>query len=111
MSLTAAEKNHFDQQGYLVKEHIYSADDLRYQNMDVPNNIDEAPQSYTPERDPVTMACYPPEADFVLRDTQHPEREVHSPEQFHRIREAYVEHRAHMPGRGWKPMVERGTTP
>jgi phytanoyl-CoA hydroxylase len=85
--------------------------DLRYQNMDVPNNIDEAPQSYTPERDPVTMACYPPEADFVLRDTQHPEREVHSPKQFHRIREAYVEHRTHMPGRGWKPMPERGTTP
>lgn len=85
--------------------------DLRYQGMDVPNNIDEAPQSYTPERDPVTMACYPPEADFILHDTQHPEREVHAPEEFHRIRTTYDQHAAHMPGRGWTPMAEADSTP
>ena len=39
--------------------------DLRYADHAAPNNVGEDPQSYTPERDPVTMACYPPEADFV----------------------------------------------
>ena len=39
--------------------------DLRYQSTEVPNNVDEDPASYTPERDPVTMACYPPEADWL----------------------------------------------
>lgn len=75
--------------------------DLRYQAMDSPNNIDEAPETYTPERDPVTMACYPSEADFVIQDTQHPDRETRSPEAFHELRERYEKARPHNPGRGW----------
>ena len=53
--------------------------DLRYQGTDAPTNIGEGPEDYTPEREPVTMACYPPEADFVIRDDRHPEREITQP--------------------------------
>lgn len=81
--------------------------DLRYQSAAVPNNVDEDPAAYTPERDPVTMACYPPEADFVIRDTAAPEREIRTAEQFRRVRERYEKARPYFPGRGWTPLQER----
>ena len=83
--------------------------DLRYQSMEAPNNVDEEPESYTLEREPVTMACAPTEADFVIRDTKNPHREVATPEQFHQIREKYENARPYHPGRGWTPMSERST--
>ena len=76
--------------------------DLRYSDHDTPSNVGEDPESYTPEREPVTMACYPPEADFVVRDTRHPEREVRTPEEFQAIRSRW--RGVHSPGRGWEPM-------
>eukprot|EP01050_Picozoa_sp_SAG11_P031572 SAG11_NODE_9870_length_874_cov_0.996129_1_plen_99_part_10 len=60
--------------------------DLRYSDHVAPNNVGEDPTSYTPERDPVTMACYPPEADFIVTDSQHPEREVTTSEELQKIR-------------------------
>lgn len=81
--------------------------DLRYQGADVPNNVDEDPASYTPERDPVTMACYPLEADFVLRSPAHPEREVRTPAAFEAVRQRYENAHPHFPGRGWTPLKER----
>ncbi|MCZ6675969.1 MAG: phytanoyl-CoA dioxygenase family protein, partial [Candidatus Poribacteria bacterium] len=81
--------------------------DLRYQNAEAPNNVGESPESYTPEREAVTMACYPPEADFIIRDPDQPEREVRSAEEFHRIRERYQQGAAHHPGRGWTRHSER----
>lgn len=81
--------------------------DLRYQNASAPNNVDEEPSAYTPERDPVTVACYPPEADFVIRDSKQPEREVHSAAEFAAIRRRYEESRPHFAGRGWTPLAER----
>jgi len=81
--------------------------DLRYHSAEVPNNVDEDPASYTPERDPVTMACYPPEADFVIRDSQNPEREVKDIETFQHIRQRYELIRPVKPGRGWTPLAER----
>lgn len=81
--------------------------DLRYQSADVPNNVDEDPASYTPERDPVTMACYPPEADFVIRDQTDPAREIQSADQFRQVRERYETTRPSTPGRGWTPLQER----
>ena len=81
--------------------------DLRYQCPEAPNNVDEAPETYTPEREPVTMACYPPEADFVIRSPSHPDREVRTPAQFHAIRERYDLARPYMPARGWTPLRER----
>lgn len=80
--------------------------DLRYQGLGAPNNIDEAPTDATPERDPVTLACYPPEADFVIRDTQHPEREIRSPEDFHRLRERFNAAKVYSPSRGWQALQE-----
>jgi hypothetical protein len=81
--------------------------DLRYQNPETPTNVGERPSDYTPERDPVTMACYPPEADFVIRSPSHLEREVRTHEEFHALREVFEkEHVAH-PGRGWTALAER----
>ena len=81
--------------------------DLRYQSAHVPNNIGEEPASYTTERDPVTMACYPPEADFVIRDHNDPDREIHSADQFRLLRQRYETARPNTPGRGWTPLHER----
>ena len=81
--------------------------DLRYQSANVPNNVEEDPAAYTPERDPVTMACYPPEADFVIRDRQDPAREIHSADQFRQLRQRYETTRPNTPGRGWTPLQER----
>ncbi|MCY4409997.1 MAG: phytanoyl-CoA dioxygenase family protein [Caldilineaceae bacterium] len=81
--------------------------DLRYQSANVPNNVDEDPAAYTPERDPVTMACYPPEADFVIRDHRDPNREIHSADQFRQLRQRYETTRPNAPGRGWTPLQER----
>lgn len=78
--------------------------DLRYQGMSAPNNVDEAPTDVTAERDPVTMACYPPEADFVIRDTQNPEREIRSAEAFNHLRERFNTTKVYSPGRGWKSL-------
>lgn len=81
--------------------------DLRYQGMSAPNNVDEAPSDVTAERDPVTMACYPPEADFIIRDTQHPEREIRSPESFNQLRERFNTAKVYSPGRGWRSLQEK----
>ncbi len=81
--------------------------DLRYQSMDAPNNAEEDPATYTPERDPVTMACYPSEADFVIRDSNHPDREIRTPEAFRELRDRYHEAKPYNPGRGWTRLKDR----
>ena len=81
--------------------------DLRYQSMDAPNNAEEDPDTYTPERDPVTMACYPSEADFVIRDSSHPEREIRTPEAFRKLRDRYHEAKPYNPGRGWTRLKDK----
>ena len=75
--------------------------DLRYQGADAPNNVDEDPADYIPERESVTMACYPPEADFVIKDADRPDREIRTAAQFHDLRERYETERPYSPGRGW----------
>ncbi len=81
--------------------------DLRYQSMDAPNNAEEDPDTYTPERDPVTMACYPSEADFVIRDSSRPEREIRTPEAFRELRERYHDAKPYNPGRGWTRLKDK----
>jgi hypothetical protein len=81
--------------------------DLRYQGLDAPNNIGEDPATYTPEREQVTMACYPPEADFVIKDSQNPEREVDTPDRFYELRQRFEQARPYSPGRGWTSLNER----
>jgi hypothetical protein len=50
------------------------------------------------------MACYPPEADFVIRSAAHPERVISDWRQFEALRRAYEEARnLPSPKRGWQP--------
>lgn len=81
--------------------------DLRYQNAATPNNVGELPEDYTPEREQVTMACYPGEADFVLQSPSYSENVVATAEEFQRLRKIYENSRVHAPGRGWTPLSER----
>jgi phytanoyl-CoA hydroxylase len=81
--------------------------DLRYQDLSVPSNIGEVPEDYTPEREAVTMACFPGEAYFVIQDTENPDREMHDPEAFAELRKEWERVRVAKPGSGWKPLEER----
>ena len=56
--------------------------DLRYRDCDVPSNIDEIPQDYTPDWGPVTATCHPGEAYFRDSKYQNPEREMTEPAGF-----------------------------
>ena len=78
---------------------------LRYHSFDVPHNVDEAPESYTSERDPVSMACHP--ADFIIRFPQDSSREVAHVSEFQEIRSRHEKNRPRSPGRGWTPLRER----
>jgi len=81
--------------------------DLRYQSLHVPTNAEQTPEEYDPNRAPVEMACYPPEADFIVRCPSQPEREVSTPEAFHALRRRYeaAEYILY-PQRGWVPLPE-----
>jgi phytanoyl-CoA hydroxylase len=65
--------------------------DLRYQSADLPTN---APISRTPrQRDALAeapVACYPPEADFLIRSRTRPHEVVQSAEEFMRLRREHV---------------------
>ena len=80
--------------------------DLRYGPMSIPNNVDEAPESYTESRRPDSMACAPTEADFVIRDSAHPDRDVVDGEVFTEIRMRYARQYVN-PGRGWTHIRDR----
>jgi phytanoyl-CoA hydroxylase len=84
--------------------------DLRYQDLSVPHNMGETPADYTPERDPVTMACFPGEAYFVIQDKAHPEREMRDPEAFRALRQLWDRATISKPGRGWTSLGERSTS-
>ena len=53
------------------------------------------------------MACYPSEADFVIRYPEDPSREVTQVEEFQKIRARYEKIRPKSPGRGWTSLKER----
>ena len=79
--------------------------DLRYGPFDMPNNVDEDPATYTADRPPHTMACAPTEADFIVRDTRHPDNEIRDGTQFAELRMRYARQHVH-PGRGWKKLEQ-----
>ena len=81
--------------------------DLRYQHAGVPNNVGEAPQDFTWERPDAEIACYPPEADFVVQSARDPESVVRSAAEFNRIRQRYERTRPPGPERGWIPYDRR----
>jgi len=67
--------------------------DLRYQNASLPTN---APitrlenESVSNEEEGVPPACYPPEADFLVRSRLRPDEVVTDAEDFHRIRREHI---------------------
>jgi hypothetical protein len=76
-------------------DHIRWSIDLRYQSAEVPNNVGlwpelaEAGDLATPGfAEKVTVACYPPEADFLVQSSKHPET-VTNYEEYVRRREVY----------------------
>lgn len=91
---------------YHTKDIIRWATDVRYQSATVPNNVDELPTDYDADRPTYEIACYPPEADFILQSPSHPERVVDSWEDFHQLRKRF-EGDARPPGpkRGWEPIA------
>lgn len=76
-------------------DHIRWSIDLRYQSAEVPNNVGLWPELEelgglaTPGfGEKVTVACYPPEADFMVQSRKHPEA-VTDYAEYVRRREAY----------------------
>ncbi len=67
--------------------------DLRYQSAALPTNaaISRLPgESIGKVGGPIPIACYPPEADFLIRSTLRPNQVVTDPEEFHRIRKTHL---------------------
>ncbi len=81
--------------------------DLRYQDTSVPSNLNEVPEDYSSDRDPVTMACFPGEAYFVIQDPNHPETEMRDPEEFRELRSGWDRKQVKQPARAWTPLGER----
>jgi phytanoyl-CoA hydroxylase len=70
-------------------DHVRWSIDLRYQGAGAPNNVDKLPADIDPDGPEVEIACYPPEADFVLRSPSHPESEVGDWKHLKKIRDDY----------------------
>jgi len=67
--------------------------DLRYQNANLPTNASVTRLAGEAVQDPangVPIACYPPEADFLVRSVKRPNEVVTDPERFRQIRERHV---------------------
>ena len=76
-------------------DHIRWSIDLRYQSAEVPNNVDALPEAIDATGradatfyDDSRIACYPPEADFMVHSRQHP-GDVSDYADFVRRRESY----------------------
>ena len=78
--------------------------DLRYQSADVPTNALQNPEDFDPDADPITIACYPPEADFVVRSRARPETVLTEWTRFAERRAIYDAAPLPYPQRGWQPI-------
>ncbi len=66
--------------------------DVRYQNPKTPNNIGLKPHlNQADHLRNVELACYPPEADFIVQSRENPETVVNF-DQFMNLRETYYHH-------------------
>lgn len=66
-----------------TSDHIRWSADLRFQSAAVPSNREALPQSWDDSGkadaafyENITVACYPPEADFLVSSEQHPEQVI-----------------------------------
>ena len=93
-------------------DHIRWSADLRYQSAEVPSNRDAWPESMDDAGkaddafyEKITVACYPPEADFLVSSEKHPDQVTHYTGYVER-RETYDKATADLRGmRPW-PSVE-----
>jgi len=77
--------------------------DLRYQGSGVPNNLAADIENLVPDAPEVTVACYAPEGDFMVRSVKHPES-VADYTEFVRRRIAFEQAPIPAEGRGWQPV-------
>jgi len=77
--------------------------DLRYQSADVPNNVGELPEDFELNRPPEEIACYPPEADFIVQSPKNPNVEIKRWEDFDALRQRYEANRPPYQGR-WQSL-------
>jgi len=74
-------------------DHVRWSMDLRYQNANLPTNakVTRLPgEAVHNEENGVPIACYPPEADFLVRSVKRPQEVVTDPDRFRQIRERHV---------------------
>jgi hypothetical protein len=89
------------------KDIVRWATDVRYQSAAVPNNVGQLPSDYDAERPLYEIACYPPEADFVVQSPSKPDDVVATWGQFNVLRQRYEdEGRPPGPRRGWEPIPQ-----
>ncbi len=79
-----------------TSDHIRWSVDLRYQSAEVPNNVGVVPETIQEDGEAderfyenVTVACYPPDADFYVHSEQHPAR-VEDYSEYHARRLVYA---------------------
>ena len=97
-------------------DHIRWSLDLRYQGIDAPNNIGLMPKTITKRGRPdaefsekVQIACYPPDADFVVRSLEDPST-VTSYEEYVERRQTYERVKAGKVGTNrWPALATTGT--
>ncbi len=90
-----------------TKDIVRWATDVRYQSSTVPNNVGELPAEYDEERPIYEIACYPPEADFVVQSPSEPDVVVGTWDDFNIIRQRYEgDRRPPGPRRGWEPLPQ-----
>lgn len=77
--------------------------DLRYQGREAPHNLDAPWEELSPDAPEVTMACYPPEGDFIVRSRRAP-ASVYTFEQFAARRALFESTKISGPRRGWQPV-------
>ena len=96
-------------------DHIRWSADLRYQSAEVPSNrdawpetIDESGKADDAFYEKITVACYPPEADFLVSSEKTPEKVVNYSDYVDR-RETYDQTTVGLKGRQW-PSLESSQT-
>ena len=86
------------------KDIVRWAIDVRYQSATVPNNVGEAPSDFDAKRPDQEIACYAPEADFVVRSHERSKAVVADWAEFNAIRQRFENDRLPGPKRGWVPV-------
>ncbi len=73
-------------------DHVRWSMDLRYQSASLPTNANITRLNHEVSEDSeagVPSACYPPDADFLVRSKKRPDEVIRTPEEFKLLRERY----------------------